>query len=326
MNTMYNPMDIRDGNHCNEGRFTERFDDAPECMPRMDYRHGDDAPSPMPRDFHGREEGPRCMPRGRGRSANPNFSPEDFAVHGEMAHCMSRSHSMPGRPDGNSFDPGGHGRPGNPDFTPEDFTDHGAMPHCMPHRHGMPGGPDGNGIGFGGHGRPGNPGNMPPRRPDPAFLKRRIEDSDLMELIDMAGRMAQRRPQSGPARSQSLVLSILAGREALSQRELQQMLGIQPGSLSELLSKLEGKGYLVREKAGDRRGNLLRITEEGRKAIPSADEGPEDDPFAALTDQEQDQLVLLLRKLLSNWVDTMVASVPRERRTPFPHRNRPVEL
>ena len=262
---MYNPMDIRDGNHCNEGRFTERFDDAPECMPRMDYRHGDDAPGPMPRDFHGREEGPRCMPRGRGRSANPNFSPEDFA-------------------------------------------DHGAMPHCMPHRHGMPGGPDGNGIGFGGHGRPGNPGNMPPRRPDPAFLKRRIEDSDLMELIDMAGRMAQRRPQSGPARSQSLVLSILAGREALSQRELQQMMGIQPGSLSELLSKLEGKGYLVREKAGDRRGNLLRITEEGRKAIPSADEGPEDDPFAALTDQEQDQLVLLLRKLLSNWVDTMEAA------------------
>ena len=167
---------------------------------------------------------------------------------------------------------------------------------------------------------------MPPRRPDPAFLKRRIEDSDLMELIDMAGRMAQRRPQSGPARSQSLVLSILAGREALSQRELQQMLGIQPGSLSELLSKLEGKGYLVREKAGDRRGNLLRITDEGRKAIPSADEVPENDPFAALTDQEQDQLVLLLRKLLYNWVDTMDAAVPRERRTPFPHHNRPVEL
>ena len=277
----------------------------------------------MPRDFGGREEGPRCMPHGRGRSANPNFSPEDFADHGAMPHCMSRRHSMPDRPDGNGFGPGGHGRPGNPGFTPDDFADQNAMPHCMPHRHGIPGGPDGNGIGFGGHGRP---GNMPPRRPDPAFLKRRIEDSDLMELIDMAGRMAQRRPQSGPARSQSLVLSILAGREALSQRELQQMMGIQPGSLSELLSKLEGKGYLVREKAGDRRGNLLRITDEGRKAIPSADEVPEDDPFSALTDQEQDQLVILLRKLLSNWVDTMEAAIPRERRTPFPRHDRPVEL
>ena len=291
---MYNPMDIRDRNHCSDGRFTERYNDTPECMPRMDYRHGDDATGPMPRYFGGCEEGPHCMPR-------------DFLGREEGHRCMPR----------------GRGRSANPNFSPEDFADHNAMSHCMPHRHGMPGGPDGNGIGFGGHGRL---GNMPPRRPDPAFLKRRIEDSDLMELIDMAGRMAQRRPQSGPARSQSLVLSILAGREALSQRELQQMLGIQPGSLSELLSKLEGKGYLVREKAEDRRGNLLRITDEGRKAIPSADEVPENDPFAALTDQEQDQLVLLLRKLLYNWVDTLDAAVPRERRTPFPHHNRPVEL
>jgi len=286
MNTMYNTKDIRGGSRGGEGRFTEHFDSAPEHMPRTGYRHDIDAPTPMPYSFGGRDEGPRCMPRGHGR----------------------------------------HGMAGNPDFAPEDFADYDEIPHCMPRRHGMPGGPGGNGFGPGGHGRPGNPGGMPPRRPDPEFLKRRIEDSDLMELIDMAGRMAQRRPQSGPARSQSLVLSILAGREALTQRELQQMLGIQPGSLSELVSKLEGKGYLVREKAKDRRGNLLSITEEGRKAIPSADELPVDNSFAALTDDEQDQLALLLRKLLSNWVDAMEAAGPRERRTPFPHHDRPVEL
>lgn len=280
---MYDPMDTKDGNPCGEGRFMGPFDDAPERMPHMGYRRGIDGPDPMPRDLNGRDEGPRCMPRG---------------------HV-------------------GHGRFGNPGFAPEDFTDRDEMPRCMPRRHGMPGGP--GGIGFGPDG-PGRPGNMPPRRPDPEFLKRRIEDSDLMELIDMAGRMAQRRPQSGPARSQSLVLSILAGRDALTQRELQQMLGIQPGSLSELVSKLEGKGYLIREKAEDRRGNLLRITDGGRAAIPSADEAPEDDPFAVLTDQEQDQLALLLRKLLSNWVDAMEAAGPRERRTPFPRHNRPVEL
>ncbi len=277
---MYNPMDNSAGNHCGEGRFMKRFDDAPGRMPHMGYRHGDDGPGPMPRDFNDRDEGPRCMPR---------------------AH-------------------GGHG---NPDFASEDFADHDEMPRCMPRRHGMPGGPGGNGFG---PGRPGSPGSMPPRRPNPEFLKRRIEDSDLMELIDMAGRMIQRRPQSGPARSQSLVLSILAGREALTQRALQQMLGIQPGSLSELVSKLEGKGYLIREKAEDRRGNLLRITDEGRKAIPSADEAPEDDPFAVLTTQEQDQLAVLLRKLLSNWADTMEAAGPRERRMPFPHHDRPVEV
>jgi len=212
-----------------------------------------------------------------------------------------------------------HGRGAFGDM-PHGFGRPDEGPRCMPRGHGGPGGPGGgHGFGPGGHG-------MPPRRPDPDFLKRRIDESDLMELIDMAGRMAQRRPQGGPARSQALVLSILAGREALSQRELQQMLGIQPGSLSELLSKLEGKGYLSREKAEDRRGNLLRITDAGRAAIPTADDIPEDDPFAALSPEEQDQLAALLRTLLNHWVDALEAAGPRERRAPIPHHDKPIEL
>ena len=208
---------------------------------------------------------------------------------------------------------------------PRRFHHGGEGPQCMPRGHRGPGsfGPGGPG-GPGGHGF--GPGGMPPRRPDPQFLKRRIEESDLMELIDMAGRMAQRRPQGGPAKSQALVLSILAGRDTLSQRELQQMLGIQPGSLSELLSKLESKGYLIREKAEDRRGNLLRITDAGREAIPTADDSPQDDPFQALSDDQQDQLAALLRTLLNHWVDALEADSPREHRGPFPHHNRPVEL
>ena len=202
---------------------------------------------------------------------------------------------------------------------PRDFNDRSDDFRCMPRGHGMPGG---HGFGPGGFG----PGGMPPRRPDPAFLKRRIEESDLMELIDMAGRMAQRRPQGGPARSQALILSILAGRDDLSQRELQQMLAIQPGSLSELVSKLEGKGYLTREKAKDRRGNLLRITEAGRNAISSADKNPDDDPFTALSDAQQDELAALLRTLLNAWVDSMGSDNPRDRQPPLPHRDRPVEL
>ena len=206
------------------------------------------------------------------------------------------------------------------DVMPRRFHHGGEGPQCMPRGHR---GPGGHGFGPGGHG---GPGGMPPRRPDPEFLKRRIEDSDLMELIDMAGRMAQRRPQGGPAKSQALVLSILAGREVLSQRELQQMLGIQPGSLSELLSKLEAKGYLTREKAEDRRGNLLRITEAGRDAIPTVDDMPQDDPFSVLSDDQQDQLAGLLRTLLGHWVEAMQADGPRERRSPIPFHDRPVEL
>ncbi len=188
---------------------------------------------------------------------------------------------------------------------------------------GGPGGPGGgHGRGFGGPGGPGGPGFPPhggpgfpppggmppfggPRRPNPDFLLRRVEDADLPELIDMAGRLLHRLPQGGPARGQALILSILAGREALSQRELQQMLGIQPGSLSELISKLEAKGLLTREKAEDRRGNLLRITDAGRDAIPGIQAAPEDDPFAPLTPEQQDQLSDMLRALLTRWIGTL---------------------
>lgn len=220
-------------------------------------------------------------------------------------------HTMPrrgrggcGMGGGHDFGPGMRGGPGGRDFGPGG--------------HGGPGFPGG----FGGHGMPGGPGGhgMPPRRPNPEFLKRRVAEGDVMDLLDMAGRMAHALPQGGPARGQALILSILAGREALSQRELQQMLGIQPGSLSELISKLEAKGQLTREKAEDRRGNLLRITEAGRAALPAPGDAPEDDPLAPLSADQQDQLADLLRTLLTAWIDRL--EPPR----PFPHGDRPVQV
>ena len=104
------------------------------------------------------------------------------------------------------------------------------------------------------------------------------------------------------------------------------MLGIQPGSLSELISKLEAKGFLTREKAEDRRGNLLRITDAGREAIPQVDHAPEDDPFAPLTDEQQDRLAALLRTLLAGWVDELEPPCHRGHRAPFPRGDGPVEL
>ena len=216
-----------------------------------------------------------------------------------------------------------HGGPrgGRFETLPERMDDHGGprggrfetLPERMDDRGGPRGGrfetlPErfgGDGRGRGPH-RPGGPGfgrgGMPPRRPSPEFMKARIEEADLGELLAMAGRMSRQRPQGDPAQGQGLVLSILAGRDALSQRALQLMLGVQPGSLSELLTKLERKGLVTREKAEDRRGNLLRITDEGRAAIPAAgDDEAADDRFSALTGDQQAQLCELLRLLLNDW-------------------------
>ena len=142
-----------------------------------------------------------------------------------------------------------------------------------------------------------------PTVPDGALLRQRVADAGLGELLRLSGRLMPR-DHGGPARGQALILSILAGREALSQRALQQMLGVQPGSMSEIVTKLERKGYLSREKGGDRRGNMLRITDAGRQAIPQDGDGDEA-YFVTLTSRQRQQLANTLRQLLNDWIDKM---------------------
>ena len=164
--------------------------------------------------------------------------------------------------------------------------------------------------GPGGHGRHGGPEGRPRRGhrgPDMPedMLMERIEDASLLELLELAGRMAHRRPGGDAGRGQALVLSILAGRESMSQRALQQLLGVQPGSVSELVSKLERKGLVTRERDEDRRGNLLRLTDAGRAALPTGAESPEDDLFSALTENQKTGLREALTALLKDWMSRL---------------------
>lgn len=97
-------------------------------------------------------------------------------------------------------------------------------------------------------------------------------------------------------------MAILAERGAMSQRELQDLLRIQPASMSELIRKLERKGYLTRERGEDRRSNLLRVTDAGRQAAASAASAPGDELLTALTPEQRDQLAASLRLLLADWL------------------------
>ena len=103
--------------------------------------------------------------------------------------------------------------------------------------------------------------------------------------------------------SQAQVLSILAKEGPMTQKDLQQILRVQPGSLSELLSKLETKGMIERsEDADDRRRVVLSLTDEGKEAASESKmETAEEDLFAALTGEEQESLAGLLKKLLADW-------------------------
>ena len=74
--------------------------------------------------------------------------------------------------------------------------------------------------------------------------------------------------------------------------------------LEQVVMLLERKGYLSREKGGDRRGNMLRITEAGRQAIPQDGDGDEA-YFVTLTSRQRQQLANTLRQLLNDWIDKM---------------------
>ena len=122
-------------------------------------------------------------------------------------------------------------------------------------------------------------------------------DASLETLLMACGHRLHHR---GP-RGQEHILSMLAEAGGqMDQQELQEKLRIRPGSISELLSKLEEKGLVRRQRdENDRRKARILLTEDGR--TKEAGKKPEPDLFASLTAEEQQTLKEILLKLLENW-------------------------
>lgn len=106
--------------------------------------------------------------------------------------------------------------------------------------------------------------------------------------------------QGGRKSGQGRILRILSHCESMSQRELQEILGIQTGSLSEILAKMESAGLIERERdETDRRRSIVRLTQTGRDRECRAGEQP--DMFSALNEEQKNQLKELLSILLADW-------------------------
>ena len=105
--------------------------------------------------------------------------------------------------------------------------------------------------------------------------------------------------------SQKRVLMILLEIGDMTQRELTERLGIQPGSASEVIGKLETAGLLVRTPSKtDRRTTNIVLTEAGKAAAEDAALQREDrhqQMFSCLSGEEQDTLLGLLEKLNADW-------------------------
>ena len=107
--------------------------------------------------------------------------------------------------------------------------------------------------------------------------------------------------------SQTRILIILLEAGPITQRELTRRLGIQPGSASEVVGKLEGAGLLRRTPSEqDRRTADITLTELGRTKAREADgqrARRHEEMFSQLSVVEKAALLALLEKLAADWVN-----------------------
>ena len=105
--------------------------------------------------------------------------------------------------------------------------------------------------------------------------------------------------------SQKRILMILNESPNITQSELTERLQIQPGSVSEVIGKLEAAGLIVRSPSEtDRRTTNISLTETGKAAAEEAHvqrEKRHNQMFASLSDDEKESLLQLLEKVNADW-------------------------
>jgi len=128
------------------------------------------------------------------------------------------------------------------------------------------------------------------------------EGSDLYSIMRACGRYLYH--CAGRGAGQGRILAILLERKSMTQKELLEMLQIQPGSMSEILTKLEEKGLIMRRRdEEDRRRSVLELTEAGVELALYQKRYSEGRPsFDVLTENEQEELKGMLTRLLESWL------------------------
>ncbi|MCI1643812.1 MAG: MarR family transcriptional regulator [Bifidobacterium crudilactis] len=104
-------------------------------------------------------------------------------------------------------------------------------------------------------------------------------------------------------RGQGRVLLTLTLSSTVSQKDLATILGLSRQALGQLLSKLEGKGYITRQPSQeDKRVAMVRITEKGKQAASQLHESMQHDAdiFDCLSDEELAQFSGYLNRIIDN--------------------------
>lgn len=105
--------------------------------------------------------------------------------------------------------------------------------------------------------------------------------------------------------SQKRILILLWETKGMTQKELTARLGVQPGSASEVLNKLEQAGMILRTtNETDHRTTDIRLTPDGEALAKDASTKRterHEQMFAVLSDEEKKTLIALLEKLNAHW-------------------------
>lgn len=105
--------------------------------------------------------------------------------------------------------------------------------------------------------------------------------------------------------SQKRILIILNEVGSISQRELTQRLGIQPGSVSEVLAKLEAAELIIRIPGIlDRRTSEIQLTDRGKVLAEEAAlqrKKRHEEMFACLTEEEKQNFLSIMKQVYSDW-------------------------
>lgn len=129
-----------------------------------------------------------------------------------------------------------------------------------------------------------------------------INDKLIINLRDLSHIMRSLYEGKG---SQKQVLIVLGKTGAITQRALTELLGIQPGSASEVISKLESAGLILRTPSqSDRRTADIVLTGEGKNQASQAIEQRirrHQEMFSCLSEAEKRQMLSLLEKINADW-------------------------
>ena len=105
--------------------------------------------------------------------------------------------------------------------------------------------------------------------------------------------------------SQRRILIMLLEAGTITQRRLTEGLGIQPGSASEVLAKLEKGGLITRTaSSADRRTTDIALTDQGKSMAQEAlrqRQTRHEEMLSVLTEEEKNTLLSLLEKVNNDW-------------------------